>query len=316
MRELPTRPWLALAALLAGCWDGLPAEPGGSSEAAEEASAAPLIELLYAGDPGPRAAREGDQVRALIWLRRMALSEAQLGQLLADTRGARASAGALEARLADADAAAAAELRPIYGEMAEALTAGEPDEAAAAAWAERLEAARAAAPDPDELRQRWTEEVLDRASAFLDGLSPDQQARAGEALFLLRQAIGPDTTPAAWDLLLGTPWPAGDFSTLRRAASPVELDPLSPASLWTLDEGETELLDGLNPEGRLAIVALAMLHPGLEPACEALLGRGQGDAPGDEAGDDAPGDDAGDGAPVDDTPADGAPADGAPGAPR
>jgi len=281
MLYAPIMRWLPALTLLAGCYSGLPEEapdPGAQTDPAP----APLAELLYAGESGPSAARMGDRVRAMIWLRRMALSPAGIVGLRDASTRALESDRALRATLGALDADEAAALAPLYEEMQAALAAGDPEEEALEDWAARLAAlqmGRGARGDPRALRQRHIDAVLAEADDFLAALDADQRDRAAEALFFLRRAVGPSARPATWDALMGDPWPAGDFATLRRSGNPSDHGALDISALWTLDAGEVALTDGMGPAGLQAVTALALLHPELGPACEALLDEPPVDEP-------------------------------------
>ena len=263
---------LASSLCLGGCWEGLDEEP---PVALEEAPPRPLVELLYAGEYGPRAAALGDEVRVLLWLRRMDLSAEQLGRWRATSRRLRADDRALREQLQRLDEDQAEALGPLYAELRAALSAGPVSGAQLADFAGRLEAARAAAADPRRLIQERAEAVLAVAQELLDGLDSSRRSRVAEALFFLRRAVGPDTHPESWDVLIGRPWPAGDFATLRRSASPEGAGDLDISQLWTLDGGETQTTEGIGGAGRRVILALALLHPALDEAAGALLGDGE-----------------------------------------
>jgi len=271
--------------LLGGCYDGLPDEAADPAALADPAPA-PLAELLYAGEPDPLSSAQGDRVRAMIWLRRMDLVSSKLLALREASGRALASKSDLEMALYERAHAERARRAPLYQEMEEALARGEPTPEVLADWTERLadlqapqaadgtevSVASSAAASPAALKQRHLDAVLAEASTFLASLDGDERARAAEALFFLRRQVGPAITPEHWDALVGHPWPAGDFATLRRSISPEDPDPLDLRALWTLEAGEVDLLDGVGPDGLLMIMAFALLNPELIPACEALLG--------------------------------------------
>jgi len=284
---VPVRlPSASLLALLAtgGCWGGLPeagSAPGDApSEPAEEIAPLPLAERLYAGEPGGLARALGDEVRILLWLRGLSLRPEQARALADTSRRVAAQGAALTRALNEAGRAELERLGPIYREMAAALAAGAPTDAQAADWAARLEAAQSRpAVDPRALRARYADAVLAEAADFLAGLDPAQRRGMVNALFFLRREVGDGVAPDDWDDLIGRPWRAGDFATLRRSASPTAHDHLDIGGLWTLEAGEMDLAGSITGLKLQALTALALTHTGLPAACAAILEAPADDAP-------------------------------------
>lgn len=271
---MPRRPlpWLALLPLLAACDPGLPAAPE-ATDPLEDAAPSPLAEQLYGGELGADAKAAGDRVRLLIWLRRMALAPDQLRAFRDAGAALQAAQAITEERVAAAGAAEWDRLRGPYGEMAAALAAGEPDDDALERWSAALDEAQTARADPRVLQMRLVDRSLELAHDLLGQLDPAQQREVVNALFLLREQVGVGVAPDAWRDLMGDPWPDGDFSTLRRSASPPDMDHLDVGGLWTLDAGATRASSAVSGLKLQAVLALALAHPGLPGACEVLLGE-------------------------------------------
>ena len=72
--------------------------------------------------------------------------------------------------------------------------------------------------------------------------------------------------------LLGNPWQAGDFASLRRSRSG-EQGQLDVGALFTLEGGRTDLTENLDGLKLDVLVAIALSHPDLAGAVEVLQGR-------------------------------------------
>lgn len=228
----------------------------------------PLAERLYGGELGAPAAALGDQVRILLWLRSLELDPAQLqGFCAAAERVAQARAAA-EARRAEAAQAELAALQGLYEGLAQALAQGPLSEEEAAAWALRLEEAPVARTAALQVETALIDATLAEAGGLLDLLS--NRAGLGNALFLLRRELGDGVRPALYQDLIGRPWAAGDFATLRTARSPDAQGQLDLGALWTLEGGDRRLLQGVDRLKLQVLLALALDHPQTLPACARL----------------------------------------------
>lgn len=252
-------------ALLLACGAGSPDAPEADPAPAPPR---PLAEVLYAGELGASARPAGDRVRMVVWLQHLDPSPEQLRSLRDQGRAVQALHADAQARIDAIAEAERAALEPLYAELQEALLAGPVD---AAAWAERIEAARPA-EDPRRVRVETVDATLAAADAVLAEWSTEQLESLGDALFVLRPALSPGMAPAAYQGVLGRPWDPGDFATLRRSASPADPDPLDPGALFTLEQGERSVVEGLGREQAAVLLALVLAHPALPPACDAMLG--------------------------------------------
>lgn len=261
---------LFFALWLGGC--GAPAEVPPTPEDLPPAPTPPLAEALYAGELGLAAEPLGDRVRILLWLRSLELDAAELEALREASLRVRAAEAEARAARAATGAEELARLGPAYEALARALAAGRPGDAEAAAAAEAITRARVGLPDPRAARAAWVRGALDEAARWAVTLDERQRAGMASALFFLRKRVSSDLTPELYTDLLGNPWQAGDFASLRRSRSG-EQEHLDPGALFTLEGGGTDLtenLDGLKLE---VLVAVALAHPGLAPAVEVLQGR-------------------------------------------
>lgn len=260
-----------LGGLLA-CGAVAPPPPPDDGAADAPAQPPPLAEALYGGELGDAAGPLGDRVRILLWLRQMKLSDEGLESLRqASLRVRAAEAAAVEAR-ARTGADELARLSPAYEALARDLAAGLPDDATAARYAAEISAARTGLPDPRKARADWIRGALDEADAWAATLDEDQRKAMAASLFFLRERVGAELTPQLYTDLLGNPWQAGDFASLRRSRSG-EQGQLDVGALFTLEGGRTDLTENLDGLKLDVLVAIALSHPDLAPSVEVLQGR-------------------------------------------
>lgn len=247
------------------------AAPEAQADVASEAAAtgsSTLAQSLYAGETGALAAQAGDRARILVWLRGLSLSPTELGMTCAAAEAVaatRARAAAERTRLAETESAA---LTPHYEALAARLLAGPLDEAEAAQWAERLDAARAGLGDPLALERAAVEAALGEAARLQSALG--RREGLGGALFLLRREVSDGARPGLYEGALGRPWDPGDFASLRRASAPAEPGQLDVGGLWSLEAGEWRLLPSLTDQQVRVILTLALDHPETAATCRAL----------------------------------------------
>lgn len=259
-------PSLALLAALTGC----DPEPLPSARAvAEAAEPAPptLARALYDAPVAPSPTAREQRVRLLLWLRRLELDRSQLDRLDALRRLALDQ----RARVAEAEAGATARIRaetdPIFEELWRRLAAGEaPDDPELVALARSLADYGGGGPEGRvllSLRLEGVRLVLEAERELLETLSPTQEARLVEALFVLRRRLDPVGTPGDFDLLVGPSFEPGAPALLLRGTTQGIADPLDLGGLWAAS-------GTVLPEARReAILYLALLEPGLDEAIAA-----------------------------------------------
>lgn len=257
-----------LLAVLVACRGAPPApEP---SAALQPAPTPPLAEALYGGELGAQAEPLGDRVRILLWLRELDLSP----EALEDLRKASVRVRAAEARAQAARAAMGVEeqarVQPTYEALARQLATGLPTDPQASA--EAITKARIGLPDPRKARADWVRGALDEAALWVSSLDERQREGMASALFFLRRKVSADLTPELYRDLLGDPWQAGDFASLRRSRSGQQ-DPLDVGGLFTLEGGGKDLLENLDGLKLEVLVAVALAHPDLAPSIEVIQGR-------------------------------------------
>ena len=258
-----------LLLILTACDHDLPvAEP--EVTPLEVASTPTLVQALYAGETLENP--QGDRLRLMVWLASLEASPEELGALReAALRVAerRRSYHLERAALRSEEQAAYA---AVYAELEGALVEGLDDEAAAG-FAERMELVRASAPDGRALHMAYVEEVLGEARGVAAMLGPARAEAMANALFVLRSEVGEGVRPALYGELVGRPWSAGDFATLRRSELDEDAGQLDPGGLFTLDAGETRTTAGLDALRMQALLAMVLEDPELVPAIDRLTGR-------------------------------------------
>lgn len=268
-------PTTLLLALGLGCAPQPTPLPTAAAVAAVEAQPQPpsLARALYDAPVLPAATASEQRVRLLLWLRRMALSRGQLDRLDALRSLALAQAERVRQAEASVTARSAAEAEAVYGQLFEALAAGaDADDPALTPLVERLSALGGGGERERTLlglRMEGARLVLDAERELLETLSPTQEERLAEALFLLRRRLDPVGTPQDWEALVGSTYDAGAPGLLLRGSSAGAREPLNLGGLWS-DPPAGRAEDRLFPEARReALLFLAVLEPGLDEAIAA-----------------------------------------------
>lgn len=257
--------WIWL--LLPGC-AGAP-EPAG--EVAETVQ--PLYQELYAGESGPGARQLGDRARVRIWLGRLNPDAGQQAAMAAAAAAVQAEIAAERSRREERDRQEQAALGPIYAEIeaeaARAIAAGqEISEVRGKALAAELRRAQEELGSAQADRMAHIRAVLEIAGGLLGRFPAPQQEEIGRALFFLRYDTGAELSPQFQSTLLGAPWDPASFASLRRVNPPDAPGPVDIGGLWSLDQGATDPMPGLEETQRTIILALALGNPALLPVLE------------------------------------------------
>ena len=111
--------------------------------------------------------------------------------------------------------------------------------------------------------------VLDSLQPLLQALDPAQQARLGEATFVLRGRLDPIANPGDFNALVGTTWEPGQNAVLGRGSSAWSNQPMNLAGLWA----DAPPLEGpaLHEARREALLYLLVLDPALDAAINIAL---------------------------------------------
>jgi hypothetical protein len=264
--------WTLLALALVACdREPLPLPTAAAvAPATDDATErAPLYQLLYAATVGPAPTADLQRVRLLLWLRHMEMSPDQLSLLdelraQAADRVARleAAEAALLARTTEEEAAIYAEL---WAAIADGQGAGDPrlEAQADALVALGLDGTRQ--QELLALRMEGIRSMLDAQRPFLRTLTPLQEARLNDALFLLRHRLDPVGHPGDFRALVGTIYDPGQFAVLTRGATDASMKPLDIGGLWA-DDGSGLQGHPLHEAKREVLLFLALLEPGFDQA--------------------------------------------------
>jgi hypothetical protein len=295
-------PPVVLLSLLAACApESAPLPAAAAVDAAVSvAPPAPLYQALYDAPPLGGGGAAGAQVRLLLWLRYVELRPEQL-EMLASARAVVVDRTARieAAELAEQQQQLAAEA-PLYDTLLAGLSAGLPPDdaqltAAGAALLElrqgttNTDGTSSEGSDAARLRARadGVRAALDSLQPLLQALDPEQQARLGEATFVLRGQLDPIANPGDFNALVGTTWEPGQNAVLGRGSSAWSNQPNNLAGLWA----DAPPLEGpaLQEARREALLYLLVLDPELDaaitiakgwPATAATAAPPAGDQPG------------------------------------
>lgn len=237
----------------------------------------PLYQMLYADEFGEEARALGQRARMLAWLHGSGLEEEQLRALI-PLASAVASA-------VDEDEAERAELGPkeleAYGEtyrvLIQAFSGRAPLSAEdMAVHAEALRVARTALwgeRDPHKARFARVGAVLGKIQAWVNGLSDEQRSRLAEVRFFLRRPLAPLARPGHYEAMLAGSWDIGDFDTLRYAGRSPNDAAMNIGGLFAAEAYRVRPNTHLTALQVQALMARALLEPGLVEAIEVVLGE-------------------------------------------
>jgi hypothetical protein len=263
------------ALLLAALWGcsadplPLPTEVAVAGVPDSSAPELPLFQVLYAVETGPAPSVSLQRVRLLLWLRHLELSTAQLDLL----ETLRVNARERAARLTQAEQALlernAGEESALVENLWAALSQGvDPSDASVTEIADKLKAIGHDGSRSEQLmrlRLEGIRSLLDAQTPFLRTLTPVQEGRLNDALFLLRHELDPLGTPGDFESLVGTLYDPGQFGALTQGTDLSKSGPADIGALWG-DEGNGLQGHPLHDAQREVILFLAVLEPGLEDA--------------------------------------------------
>jgi len=237
----------------------------------------PLYQMLYADEFGEEARALGQRARMLAWLHGSGLEEEQLRALIPL---AAAVAAAVDEDEAERSALGPRELE-AYGETYRALIkafAGQQSLSAEemAQHATALRTARTALwgeTDPHKARFARVGSVLGQIQAWVNSLSKEQQSRLAEVRFFLRRPLSPLARPGHYESMLAGSWDIGDFDTLRYAGRSPNDAAMNIGGLFAAEAYRVRPNTHLTALQVQALMARALLEPGLVEAVEVVLGE-------------------------------------------
>lgn len=237
----------------------------------------PLYQMLYADEFGEEARALGQRARMLAWLHGSGLEDAQLRALIPL---AASVAAAVDEDEDERSALGPRELE-AYGDTYRTLIkafAGQESLSAEemAQHADTLRAARTALwgeTDPHRARFARVGSVLGRIQAWVNSLSKEQQSRLAEVRFFLRRPLAPLARPGHYESMLAGSWDIGDFDTLRYAGRSPNDAAMNIGGLFAAEAYRVRPNTHLTALQVQALMARALLEPGLVEAIEVVLGE-------------------------------------------
>lgn len=262
-----------LLLLLACAPAPLPLPTEGAVQAVSDRSLEPpLYRKLYDYAFVPETQLAEQRARLRIWLRNMDFDRYQL-QLLDELAG-RVDRERREVTQRQKDIVQGYEpkVARVYDDISAAL-----DRDAPAAELERLADELDVVHDRErellDLRSRSVRTLFEIEAPFLRTLTPAQETRFSDALFLLRHRLDPYANPGDFNALVGPVYVAGEFGTLSRTTFDPNEDHLNIGGLWS---EKPELLTGpYFPDARREVLLyMVLLEPALPNALQAELAHG------------------------------------------
>ena len=236
-------------------------------EQIDEAELPPAYQTLYASHGLPKPSALGQQVRALIWLQRMNLTQSQLTQLESVWRMAQERHQQLLTLEKNTAEQIKAQEIPIYQSIWDNLKSGKSIDSEPITEAiQQLQSIRDNSPRTDIITRRieGIQSIMQSQQAFLSTLTPEQELVIVDALFFLRHKLDPVANPEDFSILIGNMYNPGQFAVLTKGMSKVAQQDMNIGGLWT----DEPVLTGreLHEARRESILYLALLEPALGEA--------------------------------------------------
>lgn len=231
----------------------------------DRAALPPLYRQLYDYAFLPEIQEKEQRVRLLIWLKYMEFSRYQIG-LLSDLRDrSERERRAVEERQRAIVTGYEPKVGAVYDRLWEKIQQGATEEELAP-FAAELASVRAREAELLELRARSVRALFDAQAPFLKTLSPQQETRFADSVFLLRHRLDPYANPGDFNSLVGTVYVAGAFGALSRPTFDPGEDHLNIGGLWS--DNPEALTGPYFPDARREVILYMLL---LEPALPEAL---------------------------------------------
>ena len=233
----------------------------------DESELPPAYQTLYSSQGLPKPNTLGQQVKALVWLQRMNLTQNQLAQLEGVWRLAQDKHQQLITIEQNAAEQIKSEENPIYQSIWDQLKAGNGIESDTVnEHIQQLQALRDRTPRTDIITRRIEaiQSIMASQQAFLSTLTPEQELVIVDALFFLRHKLDPVANPEDFSILIGNMYNPGQFAVLTKGMSRVAQQDMNIGGLWT----DEPVLTGreLHEARRESILYLALIEPALGEA--------------------------------------------------
>lgn len=239
---------------------------------------APLYRKLYSFGFLPETQADEQRVRLRIWLRHMDFDRYQLELLQELAARVERERKEVEARQREIVTSYEPQIRGVYQQLGSALDADASNEELARIG-DGLDIIHQREQELLELRGRSVRTVFEIEAPFLQTLTPKQETRFSDALFLLRHRLDPYANPGDFKALVGSVYVAGEFGTLSKTTFDPGEDHLNIGGLWS-EKPET-LTGPFFPDARREVLLYMVL---LEPTLPEAVGAALAHAPTRRAG--------------------------------
>lgn len=232
---------------------------------------APLYRKLYSFGFLPETQAAEQRVRLRIWLRHMDFDRYQLELLQELAARVERERREVEARQKEIVGSYEPQVAGVYTQLWTALDTEAPKEELARIG-EGLDIIHQREQELLELRGRSVRTVFEIEAPFLQTLTPKQETKLSDALFLLRHRLDPYANPGDFKSLVGSVYVAGEFGTLSKTTFDAGEDHLNIGGLWS-EKPET-LTGPFFPDARREVLLyMVLLEPTLPEAIQAELAR-------------------------------------------
>jgi len=236
-----------------------------------------LYQMLYADEFGEEARALGQRARMLAWLTQSGLEKDQLQALVplaAKVRQAVAEDDAERRALGPKELAA-------YRDTYEALIGAFTGQNSLSAddlerYATALREARIGLwgeTNPHKARYQRVARVLGDVQVWVNSLNHAQKTNLSQVRFFLRRQLSPLSRPGHYESMLAGSWDVGDFDTLRYAGRSPNEAALDIGGLWSAEAYRVRPGEHMTSLQVQALVARALMEPGLVQAVEVVLGQ-------------------------------------------
>jgi len=236
-----------------------------------------LYQMLYADEFGEEARALGQRARMLAWLKQSELDATQLEALIPLAASARKAVAADEASRSALGPQELAAYRSTYEALIQAFSgqgslsandlkrhAADLRDARIQLWGDT---------DPHKGRYQRVASVLSEVQAWVNSLSDAQKLKLANVRFFLRRQLSPLSRPGHYEAMLAGSWDIGDFDTLRYAGRSPNEAALDIGGLWAAEAYRVRPGTHLTALQVQALMARALMEPGLVEAIEVVLGR-------------------------------------------
>ena len=236
-----------------------------------------LYQMLYADEFGEEARALGQRARMLAWLNQSDLDADQLRGLVTLAASVRASVQADEASRRALGPQELESYRSTYEALINAFSgrgslsaddlkrhAADLRQARIQLWGDT---------NPHQERYQRLASVLADVQGWVNSLSDDQKHNLANVRFFLRRQLSPLSRPGHYEAMLAGSWDIGDFDTLRYAGRSPNEAALDIGGLWAAEAYRVRPGTHLTALQVQALMARALMEPGLVEAIEVVLGK-------------------------------------------